>query len=103
MAKILNLESRYEFSGSIFVWHPAKAVQNLRKHRVRFEDAVTVFDDPMFILIDATRHDEVRDAVIGFDQTGRLLFVVHIELEGSSIRIISARRAEPAEEALYAQ
>lgn len=42
--------------------------------------------------------------MIGFDQSGRLLFVVHIELEEDEcIRIISARAAEPDEEALYAQ
>lgn len=103
MAKILSLESRYELNGSIFVWHPAKAVKNFRKHGVSFKDAATVFDDPMFILTDATRHDEARDAVVGFDRTGRLLFVVHIEIEGTCVRIISARRAEPTEEALYAQ
>lgn len=52
---------------------------------------------------DASRNDEARDAVIGFDQLGRLLFVVHIEFEGDCIRIISARAAEPHEEAFYAQ
>jgi hypothetical protein len=41
--------------------------------------------------------------VIGFDNTGRLLYVVHIEFEARYIRIISARRAEPDEEARYAQ
>ncbi len=38
-----------------------------------------------------------------FDVHGRLLFVVHIEIEATSIRIISARRAEPIEEVIYAQ
>lgn len=55
------------------------------------------------MLTDASRNDEARDAVIGFDQLGRLLFVVHIEFEGDCIRIISARAAEPHEEAFYAQ
>jgi uncharacterized DUF497 family protein len=41
--------------------------------------------------------------VIGFDQLGRLLFVVHIEFEGDCIRIISVRHAEANEETLYAQ
>jgi len=44
-----------------------------------------------------------RDAAIGFDASARLLFVVHAEIEASHIRIISARRAEPHEEARYAQ
>jgi uncharacterized DUF497 family protein len=61
-----------------------------------------VFSDPLFVLTDASRNDEARDAAIGFDANARLLFVVHIEIEDSCIRIISARRAEPREEALYA-
>ena len=47
--------------------------------------------------------DEARDAAIGFDGTGRLLYVVHIEYDGPRIRIISARRAEPDEERRYAK
>jgi uncharacterized protein len=49
------------------------------------------------------RHGEARNAVIGFDQLARLLFVVHIEFDGDCIRIVSARHAEPHEEAIYAQ
>lgn len=90
--------------GSDFVWNAEKAAANLRKHGIRFEDATTVFMDPLFVLTDASRNDEARDAVIGFDQSGRLLFVVHIALEDDEcIRIISAHAAEPAEESLYAQ
>ena len=55
----------------------------------------------MFILVDASRNGETRDAAIGFDTAGRLLYVVHIEFEVSLIRIISARRAEPEEELNY--
>lgn len=60
---------------------------------IGFEQAATVFFDPLFRLVDAGRNDEARDAVIGFDTQGRLLFVVHIQIEESAIRIISARRA----------
>ena len=74
---------------------------NWHKHGVRFEEAATVFEDPMFVLVDASRNDESRDAVIGFDATGRLLYVVHIEFDAALIRIISARRAEPEEELNY--
>ena len=77
-------------------------MSNVRKHGVRFEEAATVFGDPNFVLVDASRNDEARDAVIGFDLTGRLFFVVHIEFEDTFIRIISARRAEPEEEQKYA-
>jgi len=79
-----------------------KSRTNRHKHGIRFEDAATVFYDPLFIVVDSSRNDESRDAAIGFDVGGKLLYVVHIELEGSSIRIISARRAEPEEEQRYA-
>ena len=84
------------------MWDAAKASKNLRKHGVSFEEAATVFFDPLFVLIDASRREESRTAAIGFDGVGRLLFVVHIEIEEICIRIISARRAEPAEELTYA-
>jgi uncharacterized protein len=93
----------FEANGDLFVWNADKAEINWRKHGIRFEEAATVFGDPMFVLIDASRNDEARDAAIGFDLRGRLLFVVHIEIEATCIRIISARRAEPAEEVIYAQ
>jgi uncharacterized protein len=55
-----------------------------------------VFFDPFFRLVDASRNEEARDAVIGYDTLGRMLFVVHI-VEEESIRIISARKATPQE------
>ncbi len=91
----------YEFNGELSVWNTGKADKNLRKHGVRFEEAATVFFDPMFVLMDASRSDETRHAAIGFDLAGRLLYVVHIEVNESFIRIISARRAEPKEESIY--
>lgn len=92
-----------EHQGTTFVWNDQKAADNERKHAVRFEEAVTVFDDPLFIVQDASRNDEERNAVIGFSSAGRLLTVVHVETEGDFIRIISARRATAAEEAFYDQ
>ena len=62
-----------------------------------------MFADPLFVLLDASRNDEARDAAIGFDRVGRLLFVVHVVFEDDCIRIVSARAAEPHEEDLYAQ
>ena len=96
------MDVQFECNGDLFVWNADKAQINWRKHSVRFEEAVTVFSDPLFVLIDASRNDEARDAAIGFDAVGRLLYVVHIEFEGEHIRIISARRAEPTEESAYA-
>lgn len=80
-----------------------KGCANLQKHGIAFEEAATVFGDPLFVLQDASRNDERRDAAIGFSSTGRLLTVVHIEVHEDYIRLISARRASAAEEATYAQ
>lgn len=97
-----NKDVQYEIHGDLFVWNRDKAELNRRKHGVSFEEAAWIFGDPYFVLVDASRNDEARDAAIGFDRHARLLFVVHIELHDSCIRIISARRADPREEALYA-
>lgn len=93
----------FEHSGTTFEWDDAKATENQRKHGVSFEEAVTVFDDPLFVLQDASHNDEPRDAAIGFSSAGRLLTVVNIELAGQSIRIISAWRASSLEEESYDQ
>jgi uncharacterized DUF497 family protein len=97
------MDRLFEHGGTTFEWDEANATENQRKHGVSFEEAVTVFDDPLFVLQDASRNEEPRDAVIGFSSTGRLLTVVHIEFDGQSIRIISAWRASPTEEGFYDQ
>jgi uncharacterized protein len=96
------MDRRFEHNGTTFLWDELKASENQRRH-VAFEEATTVFDDPLFILQDASRNDEHRDSAIGFSSAGRLLTVVHIEFEGESIRIISAWRASSTEEAIYDQ
>ena len=93
----------YVHHGTTFMWDEVKAAQNLQKHGVAFEEAATVFDDPLFVMQDASRNAECRDAAIGFSSTGRLLTVVHIEAHDDFVRLISARRASPAEETIYAQ
>lgn len=85
----------YELNGEAFVWDVGKAETNRLKHGVHFEEAASVFFDPLFVVVDASRNDEARQAVIGFDLKGRLLHVVHIEIEATCIRLISARRATP--------
>lgn len=91
---IPSTDIEYELNGVRFVWNARKAVANKVKHEgITFEQAATVFFDPFFMLADASRNGEARDAIVGFDVTGKLLFVVHIELDGETIRIISARRA----------
>lgn len=92
------MDSRYEKNGISFVWNARKAAANPKKHDgINFEQATEAFFDPFFKLVDAGRNEEVRDAVVGYDESGRLLFVVHIELEGDIIRLISARKATVTE------
>ncbi len=97
------MDRTFEHQGTTFAWDAQKALENRRKHGVSFEEAVTVFDDPLFVLQEASRNEERRDAAIGFSSVGRLLTVVHIEFEGESIRIISAWRASATEEEIYDQ
>ena len=52
-------------------------------------------------MVDAGGNVEARDAIIGFDSRERLLFVVHLQIEDSTIRIISARRATSRERQQY--
>lgn len=87
------MDSRREFQGTSFVWDASKASANLHKHGVSFEQAMEVFFDPFVRVVDASRNDEARDAAVGFDAAGRVLFVVHLLVDQESIRIVSARRA----------
>ena len=87
-----------------FEWNPSKAAANLRKHRVSFEDAQTVFSDDRARLIDDPDHseDEERFLLLGLSGTLRLLVVAHCyRSAGNVIRIISARKATADEEHDY--
>ena len=81
-----------------FEWHRAKAEENLRKHRVSFDEAVTVFYDALSATFDDEEHSarEARFVTVGYSARGRLLVVAHTE-RGASVRIISARRATARE------
>jgi uncharacterized DUF497 family protein len=92
----------FGLNGVTFVWDSRKARKNLDRHDgIRFEQAAEAFFDPFFRMVEADRNDEARDAVIGYDTQGRLLFVVHVEIEGELIRIISARKATPEDRDRY--
>jgi uncharacterized DUF497 family protein len=77
-----------------FEWDREKATKNLRKHRVSFEEAVTVFYDPLSATFDDPDHsiDEGRFITIGYSSHGHLLVASHTE-RAKTIRIISARPA----------
>lgn len=78
----------------IFEWDPAKAKSNLRSHEVAFEEAATVFIDPLAVSYSDPDHSdgEDREITIGYSDKQRLLFVSHCR-RGERQRIISARRA----------
>ena len=87
-----------------FSWEPGKAKSNLRKHRVSFEEAETVFLDEHALLIDDTEasRKEDRFVLLGLSASPRVLVVCHcLREEGKMIRIISARRANKGEERDY--
>jgi uncharacterized DUF497 family protein len=77
-----------------FEWDSDKADSNLKKHKVSFEEATTVFGDPLAAIFDDDAHsiDEQREIIIGHSEQNRLLLVSFTERQGT-IRIISARRA----------
>jgi uncharacterized DUF497 family protein len=85
-----------------FEWDEEKARTNLKKHRISFDEATTVFLDPFSITIPDPDHsvDEQRYIDIGSSDKGRMLVVVYTE-HGASIRIVSCRKAGPSERKLY--
>ena len=91
-------------SGLSFEWDPAKAAKNVAKHGISFEEAKTVFFDEHALVIADPDHSEEEDRFIILGQSTELqtLVVVHcFRQEGSSIRIISARRAGTREQQPY--
>jgi uncharacterized protein len=85
-----------------FEWDERKARANLRKHKVDFADAATVFEDGRAVTIAEDEAQEERYITLGIDASGRVLVVVYT-MRGERIRIISARRATKRERAQYEQ
>ena len=85
-----------------FDWDPNKAASNLINHRVSFEEATTVFGDPLSQTFNDPDHSisERRFIIIGTSEQGRLLFVAHTDDE-QTIRIISARELTRGERKDY--
>ena len=86
-----------------FEWDNNKALLNLKKHKVSFEEAVTVFNtDQIRIFIDRSHTMEERLVAIGYSQTQKMLVVVHCYREDEEvIRIISARKANKSEKKFF--
>jgi len=85
-----------------FSWDPNKDRLNRRDHDIRFQEATTVFGDPLAVTVLDPDHSirEERLLTIGQSSSGQLLVVCHTE-QGDTIRIISARRATAHERKDY--
>jgi uncharacterized DUF497 family protein len=85
-----------------FEWDPKKAAANLKKHGVTFQEAATVFGDPLAITFDDPDHseDEERHLTFGLSLQGRLIGVSHTERRDRA-RIINARLMESEERVIY--
>lgn len=83
-----------------YQWDPNKAKSNLKKHGVRFADAVSVFEDENAITIEDEHESENRFITIGRDILLRILVVVYT-FRGHIIRIISSRKATVRERKIY--
>lgn len=85
-----------------FEWDPRKDSANQRKHGVGFDEALTVFADPLAISIYDPDHsiEEQRYQTAGYSSQNRIIIVAHAYREGR-IRIISAREVTPTERKTY--
>jgi uncharacterized DUF497 family protein len=85
-----------------FEWDDEKAVSNLKKHDVSFEEGATIFNDPLIATIFDPDHSEAEERYIsvGISVQGRLLVVVHTD-RSARIRLISCRKATNVERKAY--
>ena len=83
-------------------WDDEKAESNLEKHGVSFEEAATVFDDPLYVDFYDPDHsvNEHRYLIMGQSTAGRLLIVAYTERD-DVVRLISAREVTSAERKAY--
>jgi uncharacterized DUF497 family protein len=86
-----------------FEWDADKAASNGAKHGVTFDEARTVFGDPLAVIFDDEEHslDELREIIIGHSVLQRLLLVSFTERGDEVVRIISARKANKRERKDY--
>jgi hypothetical protein len=93
----------------MFDWDSSKAISNFEKHRISFEEAVTVFVDEEGLDLEDSKHStsESRRIRIGTSIENRVLTVVYtvrrIDDEKESIRVISARQASAKERKAYSR
>lgn len=85
-----------------FEWNSKKAILNMKTHAVSFEEAKTVFYDPLALIFYDEVHSryEIREIIIGYSVKNRLLLVYFTERK-NAIRIFSARKATKKERKDY--
>jgi len=85
-----------------FEWDPGKARQNRRKHRIPFQEAATIFGDPLAVTYPDPDHStsEQRFITVGMSSVGRVLIVAHVD-RNDNVRIISARKTTQRERKHY--
>ena len=83
-----------------FEWDRFKAIVNLRKHGVSFEEAAECFEDPLAMILDDPQYPD-RFILIGSSSARKLVFTVYVERDAALIRIISARRTTAGERRKY--
>jgi uncharacterized DUF497 family protein len=88
--------------GLLFEWDPKKALLNLKRHGISFDEASTAFRDPLSQTIEDPLHSENEESFVLIGRTiqGRILVIVHTD-RGERIRIISARLATKKERLRY--
>ena len=86
-----------------FEWDETKAKANVKKHKVRFDEASSVFSNTLAKIFFDPRHsqDEVREIIVGESARGRVLLVSFTERGPDLVRIISARVATKTERGAY--
>jgi len=87
----------------VFEWDPDKARANQRKHGVSFDEASSVFDDPLGRIFSDQDHSngEQREIIVGHSILNRLLLVSFTERSKNRVRIVSARKATKREPREY--
>lgn len=85
-----------------FAWDEKKASSNRARHGVSFDEATTVFGDPLSNTYPDPEHslDEERFIIIGESEQGRIIVVAHTD-DGETVRLISAREATSRERKSY--
>lgn len=85
-----------------FEWDPQTAAANLAKHKVSFEEAATVFGDPLGRIVADPRHSAVEERLVlpGLSENRRLIAVMYVDRDGV-MRFVSARKATRQERRDY--